>query len=64
MTKADQFPELASTDNFQVWMDRDDGEITIAFLARGFTVNLDWQEFDELVGALTQARGKLPPGAP
>jgi hypothetical protein len=59
MSLSDKFPELASTDNFQVWMDREDGEITIAFLARGFTVNLEWQELDELVGALTQARGKL-----
>jgi hypothetical protein len=59
MSNAEQFPELASTDNFQIWMDRDDGEITIAFLARGLTVNLDWQEMDELVGALTRARGKL-----
>jgi hypothetical protein len=70
MSNSDKFPglaELASTDNFQVWMDREDGEITVAFLARGFTVSLGWDEsvslgwdeLDELVGVLTQARARI-----
>jgi hypothetical protein len=56
---AERFPELASNDSFRVWMDREDGEITVAFLARGFMVSLGWDELDKLVGVLTLARARI-----
>jgi hypothetical protein len=55
----EKFPDLASTDNYLLWIEPESGMITLAMPDRGLTLDLTIEDLDELAGALSKARAKV-----
>ena len=58
----DQYPTLASSDNFEVWEDRDEGAIILAFNVNGVTVAIDEADFGEFARVVADAQKQLSAG--
>ena len=61
-TTQDQYPTLASSDNFEVWEDRDEGAIILAFNVNGVTVAIDEADFAEFARVVADAQKQLGAG--
>ncbi|MGQ9677429.1 MAG: hypothetical protein ACUVX1_17335 [Chloroflexota bacterium] len=58
----EQYPTLASTDNFEVWEDRDEGSVILAFNINGVTVAIDRVDFGEFAQVVSDAAKKIRAG--
>lgn len=58
----EQYPTLAATDNFEVWQERDEGSVIVAFYVNGVTVAIDEADFDEFARVVGEAAKKMRAG--
>jgi len=58
----DQYPTLAASENFEVWEDRDEGTVILAFNINGVTVAIERAEFDEFAQVVADAAKQLRAG--
>ncbi len=52
----DQYPTLASSENFEIWDDVEDDVYIISFNANGVTIAVEHDSFDEFVQVLIEAQ--------
>lgn len=58
----EQYPTVASSENFEVWEDRDEGSIILAFNLNGVTVAIDQADFAEFARIVGDAAKKIRAG--
>ena len=55
----DQYPTVASSDNFEVWEDQAEDMIILAFNVNGVTVQIERADFEEFARVVAEAQRKL-----
>lgn len=68
-TPEESYPTIASTENFEIWDDVEDGVYIVSFNQNGVTVAIDHEVFDEFAQVVanaasyhkTQGNGRLSP---
>lgn len=51
----DQYPTIASSENFEIWDDVEDGVYIISFNVNGVTIAIDHELFEEFTKVVAEA---------
>ncbi len=53
----EQYPTVASSENFEIWDDVEDGVYIVSFNPNGVTIAIDYEMFDQFAQVVTDAAG-------